>query len=103
MLLIYLHVTLLLNSAINPCSEHLCTQMCLLSGLRPRYYTCHCQSGWKLDADLHTCIKGVLFLLPHCTLLNICSLQHTVSVTFLLGFFFFFFSQLGMYYFPLCF
>uniref|UniRef100_A0AAX7TL23 EGF-like domain-containing protein n=1 Tax=Astatotilapia calliptera TaxID=8154 RepID=A0AAX7TL23_ASTCA len=45
-------------TAINPCSEHLCTQLCLLSTLRPRYYTCHCQSGWKLDADKRTCVKG---------------------------------------------
>ncbi|KAM9425856.1 low-density lipoprotein receptor-related protein 2 [Pholidichthys leucotaenia] len=44
-------------TAINPCKEHLCTQLCLLSGLRPRYYTCHCQSGWKLDTDQRTCIK----------------------------------------------
>ncbi|MEQ2208191.1 hypothetical protein XENOCAPTIV_018967, partial [Xenoophorus captivus] len=44
--------------AINPCREHLCTQLCLLSTLRPRYYTCHCQSGWKLDSDQRTCIKG---------------------------------------------
>uniref|UniRef100_A0A3Q3MKS2 Low-density lipoprotein receptor-related protein 2 n=1 Tax=Mastacembelus armatus TaxID=205130 RepID=A0A3Q3MKS2_9TELE len=44
-------------TATNPCSEHLCSQLCLLSGLRPRYYTCHCQSGWKLDADQRTCIK----------------------------------------------
>ncbi|KAG7227889.1 hypothetical protein INR49_013683, partial [Caranx melampygus] len=44
-------------TAINPCREHLCSQLCLLSGLRPRYYTCHCQSGWKLDADKRTCIK----------------------------------------------
>uniref|UniRef100_A0AAQ5Z5D7 Low-density lipoprotein receptor-related protein 2 n=1 Tax=Amphiprion ocellaris TaxID=80972 RepID=A0AAQ5Z5D7_AMPOC len=42
---------------INPCREHLCTQLCLLSGMRPRYYTCHCQSGWKLDDDKRTCIK----------------------------------------------
>lgn len=48
--------------ATNPCSEHLCTQLCLLSGLRPRYYTCHCQSGWKLDTDKRTCIKGTFFL-----------------------------------------
>uniref|UniRef100_A0A7N8XVY7 Low-density lipoprotein receptor-related protein 2 n=1 Tax=Mastacembelus armatus TaxID=205130 RepID=A0A7N8XVY7_9TELE len=41
-------------TATNPCSEHLCSQLCLLSGLRPRYYTCHCQSGWKLDADQRT-------------------------------------------------
>lgn len=51
--------TVVLYLAINPCSEHLCTQLCLLSGLRPRYYTCHCQSGWKLDADKRTCIKGM--------------------------------------------
>ncbi|XP_047465711.1 low-density lipoprotein receptor-related protein 2 [Mugil cephalus] len=44
-------------SAINPCSEHLCTQLCLLSVLRPRYHTCHCQSGWKLDSDQRTCVK----------------------------------------------
>ncbi|TMS22387.1 Low-density lipoprotein receptor-related protein 2 [Larimichthys crocea] len=44
-------------TAINPCREHPCSQLCLLSGLRPRYYTCHCQSGWKLDADRRTCIK----------------------------------------------
>ncbi|XP_015230707.1 PREDICTED: low-density lipoprotein receptor-related protein 2-like [Cyprinodon variegatus] len=44
-------------AAINPCREHLCTQLCLLSTLRPRYYTCHCQSGWKLDTDQRTCIK----------------------------------------------
>ncbi|CAG12634.1 unnamed protein product [Tetraodon nigroviridis] len=40
-----------------PTVNSLCTQLCLLSGLRPRYYTCHCQSGWKLDADKRTCIK----------------------------------------------
>ncbi|XP_028331825.1 low-density lipoprotein receptor-related protein 2 [Gouania willdenowi] len=44
-------------TAINPCREHLCTQLCLLAALRPRYYTCHCQSGWKLDADQRTCIQ----------------------------------------------
>ncbi|XP_054913786.1 low-density lipoprotein receptor-related protein 2 isoform X1 [Poeciliopsis prolifica] len=44
-------------AAINPCREHLCTQLCLLSAMRPRYYTCHCQSGWKLDSDQRTCIK----------------------------------------------
>ncbi|TDG98033.1 hypothetical protein EPR50_G00214030 [Perca flavescens] len=44
-------------TAIDPCREHLCTQLCLLSGIRPRYYTCHCQSGWKLDTDKRTCIK----------------------------------------------
>lgn len=49
----------LLNPALNPCMEHLCTQLCLLSGLRPRYYSCHCQSGWKLDTDKRTCIKGI--------------------------------------------
>lgn len=62
----YIHVkanTVFLHLAINPCSEHLCTQLCLLSGLRPRYYTCHCQSGWKLDADKRTCVKGILFLI----------------------------------------
>uniref|UniRef100_A0A3B4FXS2 Low-density lipoprotein receptor-related protein 2 n=1 Tax=Pundamilia nyererei TaxID=303518 RepID=A0A3B4FXS2_9CICH len=50
-------------TAINPCSEHLCTQLCLLSTLRPRYYTCHCQSGWKLDADKRTCVKETPFLM----------------------------------------
>lgn len=83
----YLHITLLLNSAINPCSEHSCTQLCLLSGLRPRYYTCHCQSGWKLDTDKRTCIKGMLSLLPHCTLLNICNIYSHFSVSFYLFFF----------------
>lgn len=46
------------NPALNPCREHLCTQLCLLSGMRPRYYSCHCQSGWKLDTDQRTCIEG---------------------------------------------
>uniref|UniRef100_A0A3Q3BE47 Low-density lipoprotein receptor-related protein 2-like n=1 Tax=Kryptolebias marmoratus TaxID=37003 RepID=A0A3Q3BE47_KRYMA len=49
--------------AINPCREHFCTQLCLLSNLRPRYYTCHCQSGWKLDTDKRTCIKETPFLM----------------------------------------
>lgn len=49
---------MLLFLAINPCGDHFCTQLCLLSNLRPRYYTCHCQSGWKLDSDKRTCIKG---------------------------------------------
>nr|XP_046225254.1 LOW QUALITY PROTEIN: low-density lipoprotein receptor-related protein 2 [Oncorhynchus gorbuscha] len=44
-------------AAINPCAEHLCSQLCLLSGFRPRYYTCHCQSGWNLNSDGRTCIK----------------------------------------------
>ncbi|XP_053722161.1 low-density lipoprotein receptor-related protein 2 [Synchiropus splendidus] len=44
-------------AALNPCRDHLCTQLCLLSNIRPRYYTCHCQSGWKLDSDQRTCIK----------------------------------------------
>ncbi|CAB1312135.1 unnamed protein product, partial [Coregonus sp. 'balchen'] len=33
------------------------TNLCLLSGFRPRYYTCHCQSGWNLNSDGRTCIK----------------------------------------------
>lgn len=94
----YSCVTLLLKLAINPCSEHLCTQLCLLSGLRPRYYSCHCQSGWKLDADKRTCIKGMLFLLPNFTLLNICSVKHINHYSVKV-----FFSQLEMHYCPLCF
>lgn len=43
----------LLYLPINPCREHLCYQLCLLSSLRPSYYTCHCQAGWELDADKH--------------------------------------------------
>lgn len=65
-----------LNSAINPCIDHLCTQLCLLSGLRPRYYSCHCQSGWKLDADKRTCIKGILFILFNLILSKIFSPKH---------------------------
>uniref|UniRef100_A0A3P8ZIX3 EGF-like domain-containing protein n=1 Tax=Esox lucius TaxID=8010 RepID=A0A3P8ZIX3_ESOLU len=42
---------------VNPCAEHLCGQLCLLSGLRPRFYNCHCQAGWKLSTDGHTCTK----------------------------------------------
>lgn len=52
-------MTLVLFLAIDPCREHLCSQLCLLSGLRPRYYTCHCQSGWKLGDDKRTCVKGM--------------------------------------------
>ncbi|XP_057682782.1 low-density lipoprotein receptor-related protein 2 [Corythoichthys intestinalis] len=44
-------------AAFNPCREHLCSQLCLLSGLRPRYYTCHCQSGWTLKDDKRTCVQ----------------------------------------------
>lgn len=44
-------------AAFNPCNEHLCTQLCLLATLRPKYFSCHCQSGWKLDSDQRTCIK----------------------------------------------
>ncbi|XP_043910917.1 low-density lipoprotein receptor-related protein 2-like [Protopterus annectens] len=43
--------------AWNPCANHQCSQLCLLSGLRPRYYTCACQSGWHLDTDKITCIR----------------------------------------------
>uniref|UniRef100_A0A3B3E196 Low-density lipoprotein receptor-related protein 2 n=1 Tax=Oryzias melastigma TaxID=30732 RepID=A0A3B3E196_ORYME len=48
---------------INPCSEHLCSHLCLLSTLRPRYYTCHCPSGWKLNDDKRTCVKDTPFLM----------------------------------------
>uniref|UniRef100_A0A6Q2Z9A5 Low-density lipoprotein receptor-related protein 2 n=1 Tax=Esox lucius TaxID=8010 RepID=A0A6Q2Z9A5_ESOLU len=44
-------------AVVNPCAEHLCGQLCLLSGLRPRFYNCHCQAGWKLSTDGHTCTK----------------------------------------------
>uniref|UniRef100_A0A671UNK4 Low density lipoprotein receptor-related protein 2b n=1 Tax=Sparus aurata TaxID=8175 RepID=A0A671UNK4_SPAAU len=45
-------------AGLNPCKDHPCSQLCLLSGLRPRYYRCDCQSGWKLDTDKRTCVKG---------------------------------------------
>ncbi|XP_076154846.1 low-density lipoprotein receptor-related protein 2 [Alosa pseudoharengus] len=44
-------------NAINPCAEHVCSQLCLLSQIRPRYYTCACQSGWNLNSDKRTCTK----------------------------------------------
>ncbi|KAJ3607378.1 hypothetical protein NHX12_024429, partial [Muraenolepis orangiensis] len=43
--------------ATNPCENHPCTQLCLLSGFRPRFYNCHCQSGWTLGEDRLTCVK----------------------------------------------
>ncbi|TRY92935.1 hypothetical protein DNTS_033821 [Danionella cerebrum] len=43
--------------ALNPCENSPCAQLCLLSILRPRYYTCDCQSGWTLASDGHTCTK----------------------------------------------
>lgn len=69
-----------MNSAINPCSEHLCTQLCLLSGMRPRYYSCHCQSGWKLDADKRTCVKGMLFSLCMLSLTSLYLFEHLSTV-----------------------
>ncbi|KAK0146061.1 Low-density lipoprotein receptor-related protein 2 [Merluccius polli] len=45
-------------AATNPCAEHLCSQLCLLSARRPVYYSCHCQSGWTLDpGDRRTCVR----------------------------------------------
>uniref|UniRef100_A0A672JCA6 Low density lipoprotein receptor-related protein 2b n=1 Tax=Salarias fasciatus TaxID=181472 RepID=A0A672JCA6_SALFA len=49
--------------ALNPCSDHPCSQLCLLSAMRPRYYSCHCQSGWKLQDDRVTCVQGDPFLM----------------------------------------
>ncbi|XP_051771492.1 low-density lipoprotein receptor-related protein 2 [Ctenopharyngodon idella] len=43
--------------ALNPCENHPCSQLCLLSTLRPRYYKCDCQSGWILASDGLTCTK----------------------------------------------
>ncbi|XP_059387967.1 low-density lipoprotein receptor-related protein 2 [Carassius carassius] len=42
---------------LNPCENHTCSQLCLLSTLRPRYYRCDCQSGWTLASDGRTCTK----------------------------------------------
>ncbi|MBN3296498.1 LRP2 protein, partial [Amia calva] len=43
--------------AWNPCKNSVCSQLCLLSGLRPRYYSCACQSGWHLSSNGQTCEK----------------------------------------------
>uniref|UniRef100_W5N103 Low-density lipoprotein receptor-related protein 2 n=1 Tax=Lepisosteus oculatus TaxID=7918 RepID=W5N103_LEPOC len=44
-------------AAWNPCLNHQCSQLCLLAGIRPRYYSCACQSGWHLGSDGRTCEK----------------------------------------------
>ncbi|XP_030630936.1 low-density lipoprotein receptor-related protein 2 [Chanos chanos] len=43
--------------AWNPCENHECSQLCLLSVKRPRYHVCACQSGWNLNSDGRTCTK----------------------------------------------
>ncbi|KAK0132816.1 Low-density lipoprotein receptor-related protein 2 [Merluccius polli] len=53
-----LPVGVTVTPATNPCAEHLCSQLCLLSARRPVYYSCHCQSGWTLDpGDRRTCVR----------------------------------------------
>ncbi|XP_041123031.1 low-density lipoprotein receptor-related protein 2 [Polyodon spathula] len=44
-------------AAWNPCLNTQCSQLCLLSALRPQYFSCACQSGWHLNSDGRTCEK----------------------------------------------
>ncbi|XP_036394518.1 low-density lipoprotein receptor-related protein 2 [Megalops cyprinoides] len=43
--------------ALNPCLNSPCSQLCLLSGKRPVYFSCDCQSGWHINSDGRTCTK----------------------------------------------
>nr|XP_032807603.1 low-density lipoprotein receptor-related protein 2-like isoform X3 [Petromyzon marinus] len=43
--------------AWNPCANSPCSHLCLLSSMRPYFFSCACPSGWSLATDAHACAK----------------------------------------------